>query len=158
MMRRTPWPRLLLIAAAVTALSVTVLRVLDGRGWIIVGPPVLSTVVTLGIAGAVLAMGWNVRQYVKGDRPGTDLIVAARTVALATAAAYTGALLTGWYAGHVLTVIGDLEIAARRDVAVGAGIAMLGAVVLAIAGLVAEHWCEVPPQDQDGGVSAESAA
>ncbi len=156
-MRRTPWPRLVLIAGVVAALTTGLLKILEGRGSILVGPPVLSTVVTLGIAGLVLVMGWNVRQFVQGKRPGTDPIVAARTVALATAAAYTGALLTGWYAGHVLLVIGDLGIAARREVAIGAGVAMLGAVVLAIAGLVAEHWCEVPPDDQDG-VQAGSTA
>ncbi|MCV2394994.1 DUF3180 domain-containing protein [Actinotalea sp. M2MS4P-6] len=157
-MRRTPWPRLVLIAGVVAALSTALLRVLEGRGWIVLGPPVLSTVVTLGIAAVVLAMGWNVRQFVKGKRPGTDPIVAARTVALATAAAYTGTLLTGWYAGHVLLVVGDLAIAARRDVAIGAGVALLGAVVLTVAGLVAEHWCEVPPEDDDRGVQAGSTA
>ena len=88
-----------------------------------------------------------------------DVLLAARTVVLATASAYTGALLSGWYAAHVLLVLGDLEIASRRDLAVTAGAALLCTIFLAVVGLVVERWCEVPPPaDGDGGASATSGS
>lgn len=160
-MRRTPWPRLVLLAGVVAAVSATLLHTLEGRGVILVAPPVLAALVMLGIAAVIARLGWNVRQYVRGKRPGLDPLLAARTVVLATAAAYTGAILTGWYSGHVLVVLSRLGHPPLRDFAVQAGVCALGAVALAVVGLVAERWCEVPPPDDDergGGVSAGSAA
>lgn len=160
-MRRTPWPRLVLLAAAVAVVSATLLHTLEGRGVILVAPPVLAALVMLGIAGVIARLGWNVRQFVRGKRPGLDPLLAARTVVLATAAAYTGAILTGWYSGHVLVVLSRLGHPPLRDFAVEAGVCALSAVALAVIGLVAERWCEVPPPEDDergGGVSAGSAA
>ncbi|HRA50167.1 DUF3180 domain-containing protein [Actinotalea sp.] len=158
-MRRTAWQRLLAAAAGSTVLTYAVLRIAESRGVALLPPPVVSVLVVLLIAGVVLAMGWAVRQYAQGNRPNLDPLVAARTVVLATAAAWTGALLTGWYAGQVLVVVGDLEIAARRDVAEAAGAALVGTVLLAVVGLVVERWCEVkPPDDAPGtGLSAGAA-
>jgi hypothetical protein len=149
MMGRTSWRRLVLIAVLIAGATAAVLHWLEGRGLILVPPPLLVSVVMVGIAVFVGKMGWNVRQYAHGKRPGLDPILAARTVVLATAAAYTGALLAGWYGGHGIAVIADLGIEARREVMVGAVVAVVGAVTLAVAGLVAERWCEVPPPDDD---------
>ncbi|MCB2177206.1 MAG: DUF3180 domain-containing protein [Actinomycetales bacterium] len=160
-MRRTPWPRLVLLAGAVAVVSATLLHTLEGRGVILVAPPVLAAVVMLGIAAVIARLGWNVRQFVRGKRPGLDPLLAARTVVLATAAAYTGAILTGWYSGHVLVVLSRLGHPPLRDFAVVAGVCALSAVALVVVGLVAERWCEVPPPEDDdsgGGVSAGSAA
>ena len=157
-MRRTPVPRLLLVAVVAAAVSAGALRLAESRGASILPVPLLSSAVVLLIAGAVLSMGWAVRQFTQGKRPGLDPLLAARTVVLATAAAHTGALLTGWYVAHVLLVLGDLEIEARRALAVSAGIALLGTVVLAVVGLVVERWCEVPPPDDEPGGPAGSAA
>src|SRR5690606_11470201 len=96
-----------------------------------------------------LGMGWNVRQYRAGKRPGLDPLVAARTVVLATASAYTGSLLAGWYGAHVVLVLGDLAIEGRRAVAVSGGFALLAAVALVVAGLVVERWCEIRADEDD---------
>jgi hypothetical protein len=160
-MRRTPWPRLALLAGAVAVLSTALLRTVEARGVILVAPPVLAGVVMLGIAVVVARLGWNVRQFVRGRRPGLDPLLAARTVVLATAAAYSGSILTGWYAGHVLVVIDRLGHPPLRDFALAAGVCVLCAATLAAVGLVAERWCQVPPPEDDdpsGGVSAGSAA
>lgn len=158
-MRRTPWPRLLLVAVVSAALVFGGLRVAESRGASVLPVPLLSSVVVLLIAGVVLTLGWTVRQYQQGKRPGMDVLLAARTVVLATASAYTGALLSGWYAAHVLLVLGDLEIASRRDLAVTAGAALVCTLALAVVGLVVERWCEVPPPtDGDGAASATSGS
>lgn len=158
-MRRTPWARLLLIAVVTAAAATAVLRMVESRGVTLLPVPVLAATVIGLIAVVVGALGWNVRQYTRGKRPGMDMLVAARTVALATASAYTGALLTGWYAAQVIVVLGDLQFGPRREIAVSAGIAALAAVALAVVGLVAERWCEVPPSDDDeGGPSAATGS
>ncbi len=158
-MRRTPWARLLLVAVVAAAVSAAVLRMVESRGGTLMPVPVLAATVIGAIAAVVGVLGWNVRQYTRGKRPGMDMIIAARTVVLATASAYTGALLTGWYAAQVVVVLGDLALGPRREIAVTAGIAALAAVVLAVVGLVVERWCEVPPPDDDeGGPSAATGS
>ena len=156
-MRRTPRTRLLLVAVASTALTLGALRIAESRGATLLPVPLLSSMVVLFIAAVVLGLGWAVRQYTQGKRPALDPLLAARTVVLATASAYTGALLTGWYAGHVLLVLGDLQIESRRDLAESAGIALLCTVLLAVVGIVVERWCEVRPRDDDAGGPGASA-
>ena len=158
-MSRTPWRRLLLIAAVSAVLTATVLRLVESRGGSLLPVPLLSSAVVLLIAAVVVALGWTVRQYTRGKRPGLDPLLAARAVVLATASAYTGALLSGWYAGQVLIVVGDLEIDVRRDLGITAGAALVCTLVLAVVGLVVERWCEVPPPDVDdpGGPGAQPA-
>ena len=156
-MRRTPVRRVVGAAVVTTAAATAVLRVVESRGGTLLEVPVVAWVVVLGIAAVVGVLGWNVRQYTAGHRPELDMLLAARTVVLATASAYTGALLTGWYAAQVLVVLGDLDIPGRRDVAVTAGIAAGAAIVLAVVGLLVERWCEVPPPDDgEGGGAAPS--
>jgi len=166
-MRRTSRLRVVGIGLASTLVAFVALRFVESRGGTLLPVPPVAWIVVLLIATVVGLLAWNVRQYVRGKRPGFDMLLAARTVVLASASAYTGGLLFGWYAAQVLVVVaaGDLGIAGRRDVAVTAGIAALATVVLAVVGLVAEHWCEVPPPDDDdgdpgapGASAAESAA
>ena len=75
------------------------------RGALPPNVPWLVVVVELGIAAVVFVLGWQVRQYLQGKRPDLDALRAARTVVLAKASCYTGALLAGWYGGHVLTLL-----------------------------------------------------
>ena len=157
-MRRTPWARLLLVAGLATAFGFGGLRIAESRGAIVLPIPWLSSLVVLLIAAVVVGLGWSVRQYTQGRRPGMDPLLAARTVVLATASAYTGALLSGWYAAHVLIALGDWAIPARRDLATSAGAALLCTVALAVVGLVVERWCEVsPPDDEETGSPGRSA-
>lgn len=159
-MRRTPVWRVAATALVTLAVAYVLLRVVESRGGTLLAVPAIAWLVELAIAGVVAVLGWNVRQYARGRRPQTDVLVAARTVVLATASSYTGAVLTGWYAAQVLLTAGDLEYAGRRDVATSAGVAALAAVVLAVVGLVAERWCEVPPpeDDDEGGPGASATS
>lgn len=156
-MTRTPWRRLLLVAVVSAAVSAGVLRIAESRGATVLPVPFLSSLVVLLIGAVVVSLGWAVRQYTRGKRPALDPLLAARTVVLATASAYTGALLSGWYAGHVLLVLGDLSIDARRSVAISAVVALLCTIALVVVGLVVERWCEVPPPEDDGPAGSASA-
>ncbi|OLT48110.1 DUF3180 domain-containing protein [Cellulosimicrobium sp. CUA-896] len=146
-MRRTPVRNLLLVAVVTAVAGWLVVRALEGTGTYL--PPVswVVDVAIVALALAVLWAGWTVRAYQKGRRPGLDAIRAARTFVLAKAAALTGALLAGWYGAQVLVTLPDLAIEPRRERAVAAGVAVACAVVLAVAGLVAERFCQLPPRD-----------
>lgn len=146
-MTRTRWQTLVLWAVASTAVSTLAVRALADRGVQTPQVPWLVVAVELTIAGVVLSMGWAVRQFLQGRRPDLSPIRAARTAVLAKASCYTGAVLVGWYGGQVLAVVGDLEIEAQRVRAGSAGLAVLGAVVLAVTGLVVEWFCRVPPPE-----------
>lgn len=149
MMRRTRWQTLALLAVATAFVVALLLRVLASRGFTPPPVPLLVAAVLLVIAGVVLSMGWAVRQYQRGKRPLLDPERAARTAVLAKASAITGALLTGWYGGQILVVIGDLGIASQRDRAIAAAVAAVCSIVLAGVGLVVEWFCSIPPPGDD---------
>ncbi|WP_136518434.1 MULTISPECIES: DUF3180 domain-containing protein [Cellulomonas] len=141
---------LVLLAAAATAVTWSIMRVTVGRGasqppevpWLVVA-------VELVIAGVVLALGWAVRQYQQGKRPTLNPLRAARTAVLAKASCYTGALLVGWYGGQALSLLTDSDVPGNPARAAAAGLAALGALVLAVVGLVVEHFCRIPPPDAE---------
>lgn len=150
-MKRTPVTFLVAITVVVTAVGWLTVRTLESRGTYLPVVPWLVDVALVLLATAVLWAGWSVRAYQKGRKPDLDGLRAARTLALGKAAAMTGSALTGWYLAQVLVTLGDLSIEARRDRAIAAGIAALAAVVLAVAGVVVEHFCQLPPPDGEEG-------
>lgn len=147
-MRRTRWQTLVGIAVLVGALAAWLTTWLDQRGPGMPHVPWLVVAVELLIAAVVFSMGWAVRQFLRGKRPGLDPIRAARTAVLAKAACYTGALLTGWYGGQAVARLID-GVPGDGSRALAAGIAAGGALVLAVVGLVVEWFCRVPPPGDD---------
>ncbi len=155
-MRRTSVGTLALVTGVVAVAGAAVLRLLESRGIYLPAVAWVEDVAILVLAAGIFWAGWAVRAYQRGDRPDLDPLRAARTFVLAKAGALTGALLAGRYLATVLVVLGQLEIEARRDQAVAAGIGALCAVVLAVVGLVVEKFCELPPTD-DGDDREERA-
>jgi hypothetical protein len=142
-------PFVVLLALVATALSWLGLDLWDSRGGT---PPPLPWTTALGtliLCAGVVAAGLPVRRWVAGrrERP-LDPLLAARTVVLAKAAAYGGALLAGWYAGQALILLPDLVGVRRTRLLVAAGCA-LAAIALAGCGLLVQRWCRVPPSDDD---------
>ncbi|MET0303879.1 MAG: DUF3180 domain-containing protein [Microbacteriaceae bacterium] len=83
-------------------------------------------------------------------REPVDPFYATRVVVLAKASALTGALLAGAGAGILVWLL-TRSVVAGLGSTVMAIVAAGGALVLMIAGLVAEHLCTVPPDDDDDG-------
>ncbi|PFG44401.1 uncharacterized protein DUF3180 [Isoptericola jiangsuensis] len=156
-MRRTRVRTLAGLTLLVAVGGAAVLRLLEGRGTYLPGAAWVEVVALVLLACLVLWAGWGVRAYLRGDRPSLDGLRAARTFAMAKAAAYTGALLAGRYAAAVIVVLPQLEVEARRDQAIVSGVAALAAVGLAVVGLVVEKFCQLPPPD-DGAEDAEPLA
>lgn len=101
------------------------------------------------IAAIVITLAVPVRRATRSEHPRPiDPFYATRVVLLAKASSLTGALLAGAGAGLVLELLsrsGGLDSAALLRT-----LAMLAAaIVLLVAGLVAEWFCTVPPSDDD---------
>ncbi len=149
-MRPTRTPRLLLVAAAIAVLGWLGLRLWVSNGRELPTLPWTAPAVMLLLAGTVLALGWPVRRWTTGerDRP-LDPLRAARTVVLAKASQYSGAILSGWYAAQVLALLPTADVAVRRALLVRALLSLLSAVVVWGVGWLVERWCRVDLTDDD---------
>ncbi len=147
---------MLLVFLAVTGVAWSALRLLDARGALALPLPWPAVPGLLLLAGVVLAAGWPVRRWVRGERDRQlDPLVAARTVVLAKAACYAGAALAGWYLAQGLILLPAL-VGDRRSRFVVALLCVLASVALAGAGLLVQRWCRVPPDDQDPGAAGRA--
>ncbi|MFV0459712.1 MAG: DUF3180 domain-containing protein [Actinomycetales bacterium] len=116
--------------------------------------PWSTPVVLLTMAVVLVVLGLPVRRWTRGERTPTtkrlDPLRATRTVALAKAAGYAGAIFTGWYFGLGVGLVTDLEIEPRLARFEQAMAATLASLALCSAGLVVERWCRRPPSpDED---------
>ncbi|MCQ1946407.1 MULTISPECIES: DUF3180 domain-containing protein [unclassified Arthrobacter] len=116
--------------------------------------PVLSSVALVAIilvTGATLFLGLRVRSWRNGRRDRElDPIAAARTVVLAQALAYAGALLLGWHAAIFLT---QLPLWSLRPGHAGTWSSLavsVGGILMIATGLTVERFCKLPPVDKDG--------
>ncbi|HWH25685.1 MAG TPA: DUF3180 domain-containing protein [Pseudolysinimonas sp.] len=117
--------------------------------------PEYSLAITLVfIAGFVIVLALPIRRAVRGAGP-VDPFYATRVVVLAKASSLCGALLSGGAAGFVLELVwrsGSPGIDSYlRDFAM-----LGGAVILLVAGLVAEFFCAVPPRDDSEAESVDA--
>ena len=156
-MARLTWRRLAVVALGLGIVSWGVNLLISRSGsplrisWSVAVALLLAAVATLGI-------GWEVRQYREGRRPGMSPFKAAKTAMFAQAAALTGAALIGLYGGYAAALAGDWGHLPRRTLIVTALLALLASVVLCAAGWVAERWCALDDGDDDypGGTTPEA--
>lgn len=136
---------LALVAVGTLAITWGLLVLLERQGTHLGPVPWLMGPVLVVLAVVVLWLALAVRAYQRGRRPSLDALRAARTVALAKAAALTGALLVGWYGGQLLLTLGRLQFESQQSRALSAGTATVCAIVLSVAGVVSERFCQLPP-------------
>jgi hypothetical protein len=147
------WQRLALIAGITLLVGWLITRTYLGDGYTPATIPWTLPVICVAGGALALTFAWPVRQYQHGKRPGLDGLRAARAAVFAQACAYAGVLLGSGLLGYALGVAGEWSHGPRRDVAISAIIAALGAGVLLAAGVIAERWCRTKPPE-DGAPSA----
>ncbi len=143
----------------ITAAAVTLLSWSAGRWWVASGnAPVrvewLVGVLLIAMALVVLWAGrrmWRMRRGLGHVEP----LVAARLLGLAQASALTGAITGGIYLGLAIVLVPDIGFAGRGMMAAQLGFAALGAALIAVAGLVVQHWCRIERKDEDEDGKAE---
>lgn len=119
-------------------------------GMPILVPPVTLPVTLVVIAGLVVSLAWPVRQATR--RKATrrmDPFWAMRVAALAKASSLSGAVLLGAGLGIVLYILTRSVVPAVASLWLAIGTA-LGAALLLAGGLVAELFCTLPPDDDEG--------
>jgi Protein of unknown function (DUF3180) len=147
--RRTSVPSLLALAVAggVVAWLLQIALVAAGQATLV--PPGTLVLVLFGIAAVLLALGWPIRQFVRGKRKRRiDPFRAMRTLLFAQASSLMGSLLAGAAIGAVLYLF-SRPVPAGGASAWLTGGALVGAVAVAVSGLVVEQWCRLPPQDPE---------
>jgi hypothetical protein len=114
----------------------------------------LGLVPLVAVTVLVLVMSWQIRRYVQGRtrvRPSPQR--GRGTLVGAQAAALGGAALLGWYLANALVHLPTVDVPSHRVQLVWGLVHAGAAVALSVAGYVGQHWCRIPPgDDEDDGV------
>ncbi|MEP6481891.1 MAG: DUF3180 domain-containing protein [Rhodoglobus sp.] len=152
-MTRTKPLHLLLLAvlgAGITWLTETAL-VAGGRAILI--PPLTLAAALVLIAGIIIVMALPIRRVSRGlAKARVDPFYATRVVTLAKASSLSGALVGGGGLGITAFVLSRSVLPAVGSVTMAIATGVAG-ILLVIAGLIAEHWCFIPPEDKHDGTA-----
>ena len=112
-------------------------------------PPLTLPITLVAVAIIVVAFAVPIRRAVRGrSSRRIDPFQATRIVVLAKACGLSGALLTGAGIG-ILIFIFTRDVLPASNAVLLTALGTAGAVVLLVAGLVAEYFCTLPPDDKD---------
>ena len=124
------------------------LATVSGGGKAIV-PPLSLPVTLTGVAIMVVALAWPIRRAVKGKTTKhLDPFRAMRTAVLAKACSLSGALVLGFGIGITLFLVTRSVLPSAETVWLALATA-IGAALLLAGGLIAEHFCTLPPDDTE---------
>ena len=161
MKRTSPTP---LIALGLVGLVVGFLAELAATAFSapIFVPPLTLPLALVLIAVILVALAWPIRQATRGrSTRRVDPFRAMRVALLAKASSLSGSLLLGVGLGIVAFILTRSVVPAVTSLWLAIGMA-LGAVILLAGGLVAEHFCTLPPDDDhdhdNGGPNNGGAA
>ncbi|MDO7882652.1 DUF3180 domain-containing protein [Antiquaquibacter soli] len=148
-MTRTKPLHLVVLAALGAALAWFLQTALAASGNAIVLPPVTLAFALALIGGIVVLMALPVRRVSRRVEGATvDPFYATRVVMLAKASSLSGALLGGAGLGITAYLLSRSVIPGVGSVAMALA-STVGAIILLVGGLVAEHMCTIPPDDDD---------
>jgi Na+/melibiose symporter-like transporter len=121
---------------------------LAASGRAVILPPFTLGVALLLIGVIIVAMALPVRRVSRGvAHARVDPFYATRVLMLAKASSLSGALLGGGGLGIVGYLLSRSVVASPSAVTMSVA-AAVGAILLLVAGLVAEHMCSIPPDDK----------
>lgn len=161
-------PVLVLILVVGAGLGAQMLETLASRGHSLPIAGWLTTVVLLVLCAVLLMAGLPLRRYMlesaeRAENPSfaprrhqIDLPTAYRTVLLARACAYTGAVVGGIFAGQALFLLVTGTGDPWRGVLPTAAAAVTG-IALGVLGVIVEHWGQLPPEDGEGSPEGAGA-
>lgn len=149
------WQRLTGVGISALVLAWLVTEAMVNTGATPAPVPWTVHVVSIGAGAIAIWLGWQVRAYLNGDKPELDGLRAARTAVYAQACAYVGAILAGAYGGYALGLAEMWGHDPRREVIVSALLGTASALLLLVAGTIAENWCR---NDHDSDNSGRDGA
>ncbi|MET9733558.1 DUF3180 domain-containing protein [Streptomyces sp. NPDC006458] len=126
--------------------------------------PLAAPIVLAVIAVILLATALSLRARLKAQRErrpgakGVDPLMAARAVVFGQASALVAALVAGMYGGTGVFLLESLDIPARRDQAIYAGLSVVAGIGVIAAALFLERVCKLPEDEDDNGTGAAPVA
>lgn len=112
--------------------------------------PVAAPIVLAIIAAVLFATGLSLRSRFKAQRErrpdakGVDPLLAARAVVFGQASALVAAVVAGLYGGVGVFLLRELEVPARRDQTVYAGLSVVAGIAVVAAAMFLERVCRIP--------------
>ena len=108
----------------------------------------LTGLITMGVIVAVtLVLGIRVLRWRNGKKKKMlNPILAAWTLVLAQACAYTGTVLLGWHAGIFLDQLRLWSVRSGQSITWETLSMAGGGLVMVVVGLVVERFCRIPPR------------
>lgn len=112
----------------------------------------LNGLITMGVIVVLtLVLGVRVLRWRSGKKKKMlNPILAAWTLVLAQACAYTGSVLLGWHAGIFIDQLRLWNLRSDQTLAWQAVAMAGGGLVMIVVGLVVERFCRIPPEDGEG--------
>ena len=149
---------LLTVGLLVLAVTAAITKLWVNAGNLPMAVPIAAMVVLVLLGAAVLRLGWALRGYQRGTRPHVDMLRAARTLALAQAAALTGAGLIGFYAGTAVGLLPDWDLRAYQNVLWHLLLGAVAASWVLGSGMRVQSWCRIPPGSDRGSEGVKPSA
>ena len=139
---------LVAVFVVVAGASWVALRLLSGGGRELPSTSWLAVFIFVALGLGLLIAGRPVKRLLAGraTRP-LNPLYAARVLAMAQAAALTGAGIAGWYAAQIVLLVPDADIPSQQLQILVLGILTLAAAGLAAVGLVVQRWCRLDDPD-----------
>ncbi|MBW5424397.1 DUF3180 family protein [Streptomyces sp. BG9H] len=122
--------------------------------------PLAAPIVLAVIAVVLLSTALSLRSRLRAQRErrpgakGVEPLMAARAVVFGQASALVAALVAGMYGGAGAFLLESLEVPARRDQAIYAGLSVLMGIAVIAAALFLERVCKLPEDDDENGQAA----
>jgi Protein of unknown function (DUF3180) len=127
---------------------------LASAGLAAVIPPYSLPVTLIAIGLIVVVAGWPIRQAVRGrSQRRIDPFRAMRVLLLAKASTLAGALLGGVAIGIGLYLVSRPVLPPAASL-VPTAVSLVAALLLVVCGLLVEHWCRIPPEDDAEGAES----
>lgn len=146
-MTRTRFSTIVLLALVGGAIGWVFEAALVAMGRAIIVPPVTLSVALVLIGAIVIAMAVPVWRVVRGTaKKRVDPFYATRVVVLAKASSLAGSLLAGGAVAIMIFVLTRSVLPALGSVGLTVA-ASVCAVLMLVAGLIAEKMCTLPPQN-----------
>lgn len=148
---RTIRPAWLVAVAIILAAVGWVATELTSRASLALPVLPLSSLITMALIVIVcLILGFKVRRWRDGNRDKVlDPLLAARTVVLAQACAYAGAVLFGWHGGIMADQLPTISLRADLGVIWQIVALLVGGLVMVAVGVIVERFCKLPPEDNE---------
>ena len=122
--------------------------------------PLAAPIVLAVIAVILTATALSLRARLRAQRErrpgarGVEPLMTARAVVFGQASALVAALVAGMYGGAGVYLLGSLDIPARRDQAIYAGLSVVAGIGVIAAAFFLERVCKLPEDDDEGAARA----